>query len=79
MTGAMPLSLLTQSVPIGPVFVGSTWMHRTWYWYESAGAWKKRCSQRAGGVPIGDGSSCTGCIPRCSSCARRPMRHGYGT
>ncbi len=31
MTGAMPLSLPIQSVPISPVFVGSNWMNRSSY------------------------------------------------
>jgi transposase len=79
MTGAMPLSLLTQSGPITPVFVGSNWMNRTCYCYESSVARKKRCSRSSVGVPIGYGSSYTGCIPRCSSGARRPMRPGCGT
>ena len=71
--------LADSSVPISPVFVGSNWMHRNSYCYESSVARKKRCSKSSVGVPIGYGTSCTGFIPRCSSCARRPMSPGCGT
>ena len=47
--------------------------------YESSVERKKRCSKTSVAVPIGYGTSCTGFIPRCSSCARRPMSHGCGT
>jgi hypothetical protein len=79
MTGVMPLSWLIPSVPISPVFVGSNSMHRSSYGYASSVERKKHCSKTFVAVPIGYRTSCTGFIPRCSSYARRLMRHGCGT
>ena len=79
MTGAMPLSWPIPSVPISRVFVGSNSMTRNSYCYESSVERKKRCSKTFVVVPIGYETSCTGFIPRCSSCARLPMSPGCGT
>ncbi len=79
MTGAMPLSWPIPSVPISPVFVGSNSMHRSSYGEESAVGQKKHCSKTFVAVPIGSRTSYIGCIPRCSNCARPPMRPGCGS